>query len=104
MVDLLLLISLCYLFADPIFDNEAHKHLDESLVTAISSGFYTSLYLFLPWLSLIISVFIFSLSGIPGKKCGSILFTVEELSNCRVSLKQFSYVVLNRLIHMYTQM
>uniref|UniRef100_A0A672M5C4 Copine family member 9 n=1 Tax=Sinocyclocheilus grahami TaxID=75366 RepID=A0A672M5C4_SINGR len=27
------------------------------------------------------------LSGIPGKKCGSIIFTAEELSNCRVSTK-----------------
>uniref|UniRef100_A0A3B3XE63 C2 domain-containing protein n=1 Tax=Poecilia mexicana TaxID=48701 RepID=A0A3B3XE63_9TELE len=26
-----------------------------------------------------------TLSGIPGKKCGSIVFTAEELSNCRVS-------------------
>lgn len=26
-----------------------------------------------------------SFSGIPGKKCGAIIFTAEELSNCRVS-------------------
>uniref|UniRef100_A0A4W5N5Z0 C2 domain-containing protein n=1 Tax=Hucho hucho TaxID=62062 RepID=A0A4W5N5Z0_9TELE len=27
-----------------------------------------------------------SLSGIPGKKLGAIIFTAEELSNCRVSI------------------
>lgn len=30
-------------------------------------------------------VCVFTLSGIPGKKCGVIIFTAEELSNCRVS-------------------
>ncbi|XP_016139445.1 copine-8-like [Sinocyclocheilus grahami] len=29
------------------------------------------------------------LSGIPGKKCGSIIFTAEELSNCRRALEVF---------------
>lgn len=32
-----------------------------------------------------VSVCFMSLSGIPGKKCGTIIFTAEELSNCRVS-------------------
>lgn len=31
-----------------------------------------------------------SLSGIPGKKCGTIIFTAEELSNCRVSIRFYS--------------
>uniref|UniRef100_A0A8D3D9R3 Copine family member 9 n=1 Tax=Scophthalmus maximus TaxID=52904 RepID=A0A8D3D9R3_SCOMX len=29
-----------------------------------------------------------TLSGIPGKKCGTIIFTAEELSNCRVTTMQ----------------
>lgn len=29
---------------------------------------------------------VLSPSGIPGKKCGTIVFTAEELSNCRVSV------------------
>lgn len=46
--------------------------------------------------SLLLSLFLtlspFALSGIPGKKCGVIIFTAEELSNCRVSVAGiFSY-------------
>lgn len=37
--------------------------------------------LFEPW-----SVSISCFSGIPGKKCGTIIFAAEELSNCRVSI------------------
>lgn len=32
-----------------------------------------------------------SLSGIPGKKCGTIIFTAEELSNCRVSISSHTF-------------
>lgn len=34
---------------------------------------------------LVIFFFLFSLSGVPGKKCGTIILSAEELSNCRVS-------------------
>lgn len=37
--------------------------------------------LFEPW-----PVSISYFSGIPGKKCGTIIFAAEELSNCRVSI------------------
>lgn len=43
-------------------------------------------------LSLFLTLSPFALSGIPGKKCGVIIFTAEELSNCRVSVAGiFSY-------------
>uniref|UniRef100_A0A3Q0QVK1 Copine family member 9 n=1 Tax=Amphilophus citrinellus TaxID=61819 RepID=A0A3Q0QVK1_AMPCI len=32
-----------------------------------------------------------TLSGIPGKKCGTIIFTAEELSNCRVSITTMQF-------------
>lgn len=41
MVDLLLLIVLCYLFTDPVLDKHKHKHIDEGLETARSSGFFS---------------------------------------------------------------
>lgn len=37
-----------------------------------------------------------SFSGIPGKKCGTIIVRAEELSNCRVSP---IYQQLERLLH-----
>lgn len=48
--------------------------------------------------SLLLSLFLtlspFALSGIPGKKCGVIIFTAEELSNCRVSvLPEYFHIV-----------
>lgn len=38
-------------------------------------------------------LFFMVLSGIPGKKCGSIIFTAEELSNCRVSAHRHSDIM-----------
>lgn len=35
--------------------------------------------------SVSLTLYPLALSGIPGKKCGSIIFMAEELSNCRVS-------------------
>lgn len=32
---------------------------------------------------------LFSLSGVPGKKCGTIILSAEELSNCRVSSRAY---------------
>lgn len=37
----------------------------------------------LVWLVTFFSLFFFS--GVPGKKCGTIILSAEELSNCRVS-------------------
>ncbi|KAI3370489.1 hypothetical protein L3Q82_025250 [Scortum barcoo] len=49
------------------FDTDICGPQDESLLLLYSSIVHLSL----------------SLSGIPGKKCGTIIFTAEELSNCR---------------------
>lgn len=38
----------------------------------------------------------YSYSGIPGKNCGTIILTAEELGNCRVS-QQF-YFILHRIV------
>lgn len=37
---------------------------------------------------------LFSFSGVPGKKCGTIILSAEELSNCRVSNRAYFSVDL----------
>lgn len=43
-------------------------------------------YPLLQFFLLFLAPSIYALSGIPGKKCGVIILTAEELSNCRVSI------------------
>lgn len=73
---------------------------DLSPVTITVNDICMGIVLFMSWcnyppslsLSLSLTRSPFALSGIPGKKCGVIIFTAEELSNCRVSVAGiFSY-------------